>query len=138
MRSIVGVTLPDAAGIRQRANDRVEVPAVGIEIHRRPVGRPDVLGGEEVRQRLEPPVEVRVVPVMRRPRDRVAEFLAGIVFDREHSVDIAAESKRADHVVRRSDQVVAAQRLEAVVLLARHPARLVGGSLRTSCRRICR
>src|SRR6202034_4470819 len=66
-----------------------------------------------------------VVPALRRARDRVAEFLAGIIFDGKHAVDVATESQRPDHVVRRSDQVVPAQRLEPLVLLARHPGSLV-------------
>src|SRR6266496_3783951 len=57
--------------------------------------------------------------------DRVAEFLARIVFDSQHAVDVAAETQRANHMVRRPDQVVSAQRHEPFVLLARHPACLV-------------
>ena len=68
---------------------------------------------------------MRVVPVPGRARDRVTEFLAGIVFNGKHAVDVAAEAQRADHVVRRSDQVILAQCLEPLVLLARLPGCLV-------------
>src|SRR5215471_354967 len=63
--------------------------------------------------------------MLRRARDRVTEFLARIVFDGQHAVDVAAESQRADHVVRRPDQVIPAQRFEPLVLLACHPGSLV-------------
>src|SRR5262249_4354859 len=106
-------------------DDRVEVPAVGLEVDARPVGRPVVLRGQEVRQRLQPPVEVRLVVTLRRARDRVAELLAGVVLDRQHAVDVPVQAQRADHVVGRSDQVVPAQRPEALVLLACHQGRLV-------------
>ena len=70
-RELLDVARPDAAGIAKPANDRVEVPAVGIEIDRRPVGRPVVLGGEEVGQRLQPPVRGA-----RRPGGCVARAIA--------------------------------------------------------------
>ncbi len=35
-----------------------------------------MLGGQEVGERLQPPEQVRVVPVVRRASDRVAELLA--------------------------------------------------------------
>jgi len=90
-----------------------------------PDGRPVVLSGEEVGERLQPPEQVGVVPVARRASDRLAEFLAGVVLGREHAVDVTVEAQRADHVVRRADQVIPAQRLEPLVLLARLPGCLV-------------
>ena len=51
-------------------------------------------------------------------RDGVAELLAGVVLDGQHAVDVAVEPERADHVVRRPDQVVPAQCLQPLVLLA--------------------
>src|SRR5712691_353905 len=114
-----------AVGVPQPARDRVEVPAVGVEIDLGPVGRPVVLRGQEIGQRLQPPVKMRVVPVLGGARDRVAEFLARVVFNGQHAVDVAAETQRADHVVRRPDQVVPAERLEPLVLLTCHPGRLV-------------
>ena len=122
---LVHVPLPDPVGLRQPADDRVEVAAVGVEIDGRPVGRPVVLGGEEVRQRRQPPVQVRVVVVMHGARDRMAELLAGVVLDGQHAVDVAADAQRADHVVRRADELVAAQRLQRLVLPACHPDRPV-------------
>ncbi len=135
---LVDVPLSDAVGFLERTDDRVEVPAVGIKIYACPVGGADVLRGKEICERLQPPVEVGVVPVLRRAGDRVAEFLAGIVFDRQHSVDVAAETKRADHVVRRTDQVVSAQR-SRVPRTPGAPSRpLCRGPIRTSGRRTCR
>src|SRR5215469_14937204 len=122
---LAAVPLPDAVGLPKPADERVEVPALGIEVHSCPVGRPVVLGGEKVRQRLQPPVKVRVVPALRRAPDRMAELLTGIVFDGQYPVDVAGQSQRADHVVRRPDQVVPAQRFEPFVLLACHPGSLV-------------
>src|SRR5262249_48603166 len=52
-------------------------------------------------------------------------FLAGVVFDGQYPVDVAAQSQRADHVVRRPDQLIPAQRFEPLVLLACHPGSLV-------------
>src|ERR1017187_4565044 len=112
-------------GFPEPARDRVEVTAVCIEIDQGSIGRPVVLGGQEVGERLQPPEQMRVVPVAGRARNRVTEFLTGIVFYSEHAVDVAAEAQRADHVVRRSDQVIPAQRLEPLVLLARLPGCLV-------------
>jgi hypothetical protein len=45
---LVDVGLSDAVGFLEPADDRAEVPAVGIEIDACPAGRPDVLRGEEV------------------------------------------------------------------------------------------
>ena len=98
---LVGVVRPDAVGLLEPARDRVEVPAVGVEIDAGPVGRAVVLGGEIISQRLQSPVQMRVVPVLGGARDRVAEFLAGVVLHGQHAVDVAAEIQRADHVVRR-------------------------------------
>ena len=122
---LVGVVGPDAAGLPEPARDGVEVAAVGAEIDGGPVGRPVVLGGQEGGQRGQPPVEVPVIPVLGGARDRLAELLAGVVLDRQHAVDVAAEIQRPDHVVRRPDQVVPAQRLEPLVFLAGHPGGLI-------------
>ena len=54
----VDVALPDAVGLPEPARDRVEVSAVGVEVDADPVGRPVVLGGEEVGERLQPPEQV--------------------------------------------------------------------------------
>src|SRR6266545_7730945 len=116
-RKLVDIPLPDAVGIRELTEEPVEVPAVGIEIDGGAVRSRVVLGGQEIGQRLQPPVEMSVVPVPCRPRDRVAELLTGVVFEGEHAVDVATEPQRADHVVRRPDQLVPAQRLEPLVLL---------------------
>ena len=97
---LIEVALPDAAGFPEPVRDGAEIAAVRIEIDQGPVGRPVVLGGQEVGERLQPPEQVRVVPVAGRARDRVNSFLAGIIFDSEHAVDVAAEAQRADHVVR--------------------------------------
>src|SRR3989440_586122 len=72
-----------------------------------------------------PKRKVPVVAVLGGARDRLAELLAGVVLDRQHAVDVTAETQRPDHVVRRSDQVVPAQRLEPLVLLAGHPCGLI-------------
>ena len=122
---LAGVVRSDPVRLREPARDRVEVPAVGIEIDVGPVGRPVVLGGEVISQCLQPPVQVRVVPVLRRTRDGMAEFLAGVILDGQDAVDVPAEPQRPDHVMRRSDEVIAAQRLEPFVLLAGHPGCLV-------------
>src|SRR6266571_5305182 len=124
-RELVDVPLYDPAGSLEPADDRVEVPAVGIEIDARTVRRPDVLRGEEECERFQPPIEVSIVPVVSRARDRVAKFLAAIVFYSQHPIDVAAQTQRANHVMRRPDQVVSAQRLEPFVLLACHPGCLV-------------
>src|SRR5262245_38972437 len=49
----VDVPLPDAVGLLELADDAIEVPAVGIEIDACPVGRANVLRGEEVCKRLQ-------------------------------------------------------------------------------------
>jgi hypothetical protein len=116
---------PDAAHPFQPTNDRVEIAAVGIEIDPRTIRRPVVQRGQEVGERGQPPVQVRIVMVVGRTRDRVAELLPGIVLDRQHTVDLATDPQRTDHMMWRPDQVVAAERLKPPVLPPCHPACLV-------------
>ena len=48
---------------REPTDDRVEVPAVGLEVDLLPVRGPVVLGGQVVGQRLQPPEQMGVVAV---------------------------------------------------------------------------
>ena len=59
---LVDIPLPDAVGVLEPTDDLVEVPAVGIEIDGGAVGRPVMLGRQEVGERLQPPIECASSP----------------------------------------------------------------------------
>jgi len=91
------------------------------EVDARAVGRAVVLGGEVVAQRREPFVEPGLVVRVDRAVDGPAELLAAVVLQYERAVDPRFERQRADDVVRRADERVAAEHLVAVVLPVGRP-----------------
>jgi hypothetical protein len=64
-----------------------------------------MLRSEEIGEGPQPPIQVRVVSMLGGSRDRVAEFLARVVFDGQYAVDVTVEAQRADRVVRGADQM---------------------------------